>query len=385
MKKITKISAIVLSLIMVAALAFTPSTEAMAKKKKATLKMNKKSVVLQVKKKATLKVTFGGKKVKATKVKWKSSKPKIVSVSKKGVIKGLKEGEKVKIKATYKKKSKTCVVTVQDPNAVKKYTPLKSLSGTVTLSGSTSVQPAAAALAEEFKKYNGYNVKIELTNITGSGAGRTDAKDRKVSFGMVSHEWTDSYVKDFPSLNPIMTALDGVAMVVNTANSQVSNLTFDEIQSIYQGNEKYGLSNPVRRESGSGTLSCFEDALKANTSNKKAPSYSGGQIANSTGQVESVVKGNTKAIGFMSLGSVTSSVKKVKVAGVEATEANILNGLYKMQRPFILLRDKDWSMNKVEQEFMKFVLSREGQAVINNQGFISLPNSMIKNELPKIK
>ena len=115
------------------------------------------------------------------------------------------------------------------------------------------------------------------------------------------------------------------------------------------------------------------------------PTYVGGTISASTEAVGLAVKGNSQTIGYMSLGAVNSSVKKLSVEGVEATDDNVINGTYKFSRPFLLLRRNDKPMSLAEKEFLKFALSADGQKIINNSGYIGLSNNQITSETNKIK
>lgn len=374
MKKSVRIITVLLAMAMV----LSASLSAFAAP---SLKISKKNAAITVGKKITLKVKSGGKTVKA---KWKSSNNKVATVSNKGVVRGKKAG-RAKITATVGKKTIKCAIAVKDKVVGKSYKPVsKSLTGTVSFSGSTSVYPSIAALTEAFKKQYA-KVKINITNVTGSGAGLIDAKAGKVSFGMRSSEWASSDASSSPNITPYQIAMDGVAIVVNKSNTSVSNMKIDEIQSVYEGKTQYGLSDPVSREAGSGTRTCFEDIMKSYASNKKAPSYKGGEIASSTVAVENIVSKNTHAIGYMSLGAVNASVKKISVEGVDANETNVLSGSYKFSRPFLLLRKTDKKLSTVEKEFLKFVYSTQGQNIIDKCNFIKLSNAQIASQLAKIK
>ena len=296
--------------------------------------------------------------------------------------------------------STTTSATTQTTSGLsgKTYTPVaKSLSGTISMSGSTSVYPATAALTEAFKKLYP-NVKISITNVTGSGAGLADANNKKVSFGMRSSEWADADSTKNPNIVAHTVALDGVALVVNTANP-LTNITVEQLFGIYGVGAAItnwntlapSYNHPisvVSRESGSGTRTCFQDVMKGLGSAYELKSgydtQSNSVISASTDAVKTSVKNNANAIGYMSLGSVDSSVKKLQFNGIEATEANVINGSYKFSRPFLLLSNKTKTMSAAEKEFLKFALSKDGQEIIKKGGFISLDDASIQRELGKI-
>ena len=82
------------------------------------------------------------------------------------------------------------------------------------------------------------------------------------------------------------------------------------------------------------------------------------------------VAGDVDAIGYISLGSLNDSVKAVKIDGVEATAENIKSGEYKVSRPFNIATNGE--VSDVAQDFIDYILSPEGQAVIEENGYISI-------------
>lgn len=81
------------------------------------------------------------------------------------------------------------------------------------------------------------------------------------------------------------------------------------------------------------------------------------------------VAGNEAAIGYISLGSLDDSVKALKVDGVEATVDNVKSGDYKVSRPFNIVTGED--VSEAAQDFINYIMSDEGQAVIEEEGYIS--------------
>ena len=81
------------------------------------------------------------------------------------------------------------------------------------------------------------------------------------------------------------------------------------------------------------------------------------------------VAGDTYGIGYISLGSLNDTVKALKIDGAEATVENIKSGSYKISRPFnIATKDK---VSEVTQDFIDYIMSADGQAVIEENGYIS--------------
>ena len=84
------------------------------------------------------------------------------------------------------------------------------------------------------------------------------------------------------------------------------------------------------------------------------------------------VAGDANAIGYISLGSLDDSVKAVKIDGAEATVDNVKSGDYKVSRPFNVVTNSNTELSDVAQDFMNFILSSDGQAVVAEEGYIPL-------------
>lgn len=127
----------------------------------------------------------------------------------------------------------------------------------------------------------------------------------------------------------------------------------------------------VSREDGSGTRGAFieltgveqkKDGKKVDMTTESA------SITNSTAVMMTTVAGNKDAIGYISLGSLNDKVKAVKVDGAEATAANIKDGKYTVARPFNIVTKGEPS--EVAQDFINFILSKQGQEVVTKAGYI---------------
>jgi phosphate transport system substrate-binding protein len=97
------------------------------------------------------------------------------------------------------------------------------------------------------------------------------------------------------------------------------------------------------------------------------------EITNSTAVMMTTIAGNEKAIGYISLGSLDPTVKAVKIDGVEASVANIKNGSYTVSRPFNIAVKDD--ISEVAQDFINFIMSADGQKVIEDKGYISVSDA----------
>lgn len=133
----------------------------------------------------------------------------------------------------------------------------------------------------------------------------------------------------------------------------------------------------VSREEGSGTRGAFIELLgvekKDEAGNKVDCTTEEAVITNNTNVMMTTVAGNEAAIGYSSMGSLNDTVKALKVDGVEATVENIKSGDYKVSRPFNIATKGE--VSEVAQDFISYILSAEGQAVVSENGYIPLDDA----------
>lgn len=132
----------------------------------------------------------------------------------------------------------------------------------------------------------------------------------------------------------------------------------------------------VSREDGSGTRGAFIELFgieqKNDAGEKVDYTTEDAEITNSTSVMMTTIAGNTEAIGYISLGSLNDTVKAVKIDGAEATVDNIKSGAYKIARPFNIAT-KD-GLSDVAADFIKFIMSEDGQKVVEENHYISQGN-----------
>ena len=240
-----------------------------------------------------------------------------------------------------------------------------ALSGTISTNGSTSMEKVIGTLSEAFM---GDNSGVTITyDATGSGTGIESAKNKSCDVGLSSRALKDSET----GLKSITVALDGIAIIVN-ADSGVSNLSLQQISDIFTGKitnwSEIGGSDLeiscIGRESGSGTRDGFESITGTKDSCKLD------QELTSTGAVITAVSSSKNAIGYASLSSVEgkTGVKTVTVDGVACSEATVLDGSYKIQRPFNFIVSEDAQLSPAAQAFIEFATSKDAAALIREAG-----------------
>ena len=255
-----------------------------------------------------------------------------------------------------------------DRNTDKENNQIETLSGKLSLSGSTSMEKVCEALAETFmEKYPDVTVTVEYT---GSGAGIESVTNKMVDIGNSSRALKDTEKEKGVVENVI--AIDGIAVITNNSN-EVENLTKEDLIKIYTGEIKNwkelgGKDENIvvlGREAGSGTRGAFEELLGI----VDGCVYAG--ELDSTGGVKAKVASTEGTIGYVSLDVVDDTVKALKLDGVEATEANIKAGSYLLSRPFVMATNGEISaQNEIVQTWFDYIKSAKGQEVIKSVGLI---------------
>jgi len=235
-----------------------------------------------------------------------------------------------------------------------------SAKGTITIAGSTSVQPLSEELA---KAYNQKNPNVTI-NVQGGGSsqGVKAAAGGIAQIGASSRKLKES---EKASVKETQVAIDGIAIAIHPKNTKITNLTMDQVKGIFSGKitnwKEVGGDdvpiNVVTREAGSGTRGAFEEIVM---SDAKITDKAITQASN--GAVRTTVAGDDKAIGYLSIGYLSADVKGIKVENVEPTVENIKNGSYKVSRPFLYLTKGEPSGEA--KAFIDFVLSPQGQETV---------------------
>ncbi|WP_139364858.1 phosphate ABC transporter substrate-binding protein [Sutcliffiella halmapala] len=239
---------------------------------------------------------------------------------------------------------------------------------TISISGSTSVGPLVEKLADKYKQKKA-NVNIEVNQI-GSSAGITNATSGVSQIGMSSRELKDGEKAN--GLVETIVAYDGIVVVTHPSN-KVKDLTMEEVKLVFTGeirnwNELGGNDMEivvVSREDGSGSRDAFQEIV----------GYSSGElireaiVASGNGNIKTTVAMNKHAIGFVSFEYIDESISTLKINGVEATAENVLQQNYSLSRPFLFVH-KEENFTEAGQQFIDYILSPDGQAIVSEAGAI---------------
>jgi phosphate transport system substrate-binding protein len=235
----------------------------------------------------------------------------------------------------------------------------------IDLVGSTSVQPLAEKLAENFTKSH-ENIRIYVQG-GGSGMGIRSTEQNLADIGMSSKELS-SNEKD--NITEITIGKEGIVIAVSNQNN-ITDLSIEQIRDIFNGNitnwkdvgGNEGEIHVITREEGSGTRSAFESIVMDDTKIKNDAI-----VQSSTESVKQSVVSDPKAIGFVSFAHMSDDVKAISVDRVDPSEETIANGEYSLQRPFLFLVKGE--PTGIVKEFLDWVKSPEGTKIIENDKII---------------
>lgn len=243
----------------------------------------------------------------------------------------------------------------------------------ITLQGSTTVFPIGQRCAEEFAKLHP-EINISVMG-GGSGVGIASLIDKVCDIAMSSRSMKEKEIEKAieKGVDPKahLVAMDAIAVIVHPENP-IDSLTLSQLKDIYLGKIKnwkeVGGRNEgivvVSRDTASGTFEIFNEmVLKKKRQRKDA------LMQASNAAVLSVVKKSKGAIGYVGLGFV-EGVKILKIDGIEPSKKTVLDGSYPISRPLFFYTDGDPKGGV--KLFIDFVKSKEGQKIVEEQGFVPL-------------
>ena len=248
---------------------------------------------------------------------------------------------------------------------------------TISIVGSSSVEPLMTILTDQ---YQALHPEIAFdVQATGSSAGIKSARNGSTDIGMSSRELAPEEASSDMAEDTL--ALDGIAIVVHRENP-IDQLTQQQVTDIYNGtirnwSELGGADRPIvllSREAGSGTRDAFEGLLGLLVNHYSTIAEDAAIYCDSTNSIAQNVADKTNAIGYVSLGSLGTDIKALRIDGVSCNEENIQNGAYPLARPFLLLiHPNDEERSAVLADFLAFTKSPEGQRSIWEEGFVPVP------------
>ncbi len=298
---------------------------------------------------------------------------------------------------------------VEVDSDIKPYTKVGGVSGNLNSIGSDTVNNLMTFWAEGFNRLYP-NVKVQI-----EGKGSSTAPPALIlgtaQIGPMSRAMKPTEIDDFERRygykpTQIRTSLDALAVYVNKDNP-IKGLNFAQVDAIFSKTRKGGYredlttwgklgirgewaNRPIStygRNSASGTYGYFKKKALFKGDYKNTVKEQPGSA--------SVVQGVTEdryGIGYSGIGYKTSGVRAVPLVKKgnsykEAKIENVLNGSYPLARfLYVYVNKKPGKpLDPLILEFVKYILSKEGQKVVIKDGYIPLPASVIEEELGKIK
>jgi len=242
------------------------------------------------------------------------------------------------------------------------------------IDGSTTVLPIAQRAAEVFMKKNP-SVRIFVSG-SGSGTGIKALVDGTTNIATSSREAKDKEIfsakQKGVSLTGHKVALDGIVPIVHPS-IKIADITIEQLRGIYNGKIKSwkeldGSGRPisvVSRDTSSGTYEVWEEkVLKGDRVRPDA------LLVASNGQGVQTVAKNRFAIGYIGIGYVNKTVKVLKVNSKSASAAGVRDGSWPIARPLFMYTNGKPS--GVIAKFIDFMLSKEGQKIVNEVRYVSL-------------
>jgi phosphate transport system substrate-binding protein len=251
---------------------------------------------------------------------------------------------------------------------------------TIKISGSTTVLPIVQKAADQYMATHP-DADIQVSG-GGSGVGIQMIGAKTVDIGMSSREVTKDEMAKNPKFVVTTVAQDGIAVIVNPVNT-IQYITLDQIKDIYLGKitkwtEISGAGVPntnnqiviIGRDSASGTRVYFDETLllKATPTNKMLEKNSNGAVLQTVAQTPG-------SIGYVSIGFVSKDVKSLPVwynaqKIVAPTLDNVKTKTYPVSRDLYVITNGPAS--GLSSDFIKYILSPEGQKIVADEGYVTI-------------
>jgi phosphate transport system substrate-binding protein len=295
-----------------------------------------------------------------------------------------------------------------DP-ALPAYEKASGVSGTVSSIGSDTLNNLMTLWAEEFKRiYPNVNIQIQGA---GSSTAPPALTEGTSNLGPMSRAMKDGEIAAFEKKygykpTEIKVALDALAVYVNKDNP-IQGLTLPQVDAIFSSTRKCGYPKPIvrwgdvgmtgdwarrpiqlyGRNSVSGTYGFFKDVALCKGDFDSSVNEQPGSAS-----VVQSVSAQLNAIGYSGIGYKTSGVRAVPLAKneggefVEATAENVISGKFPLTRYLYVYINKapNEELDPMVREFMRMILSKQGQEVVVKDGYVPLPAKVVEKELAKL-
>jgi phosphate transport system substrate-binding protein len=293
-------------------------------------------------------------------------------------------------------------------SALPAYSTVSGVSGDRSSIGSDTLNNLMQLWSEGFSALYPVEVKVDGK---GSSTAPPALIEGTADFGPMSREMKPDEINKFEAKfgykpTGVRVALDALAIYVNKDNP-IKSLTMQQVDAIFSSTRKAGGSSDVAtwgqlgltgawaslpislygRNSASGTYGYFKEHVLAKGDFKSTVKESPGSAA--------VVQGVTAdrgGIGYSGIGYRTAGVRAVPISGKdatphEATNENAISGKYPISRALLIYVNKapGRPLDPAVREFLRYVLSKEGQEVVLKDGFVPMPAAIVQEERAKLQ
>lgn len=296
-----------------------------------------------------------------------------------------------------------------DPK-IPQYSVASGVSGNLSSVGSDTLANLMTLWAEDFKRfYPNVNIQIQAAGSSTAPPALTEATS---NLGPMSRKMKSKEIEAFekrygykPTAVPV--AIDALAVYVNKDNP-LKGLTIPEVDAVFSSTYKCGYGSDIKtwgdlgltgawknrsiqlygRNSVSGTYGYFKSKALCKGDYKNSVNEQPGSAS-----VVQSVSASINGIGYSGIGYKTSSVRAVPLAKkkgeppVEANTENAIHGKYPLARFLYVYVNKhpNKPLPPLEREFLKMVLSQQGQAAVVKDGYIPLPMKVVEKSLAIIQ
>lgn len=295
-------------------------------------------------------------------------------------------------------------------NELAPYERVSGISGNLSSTGSDTLANLMTLWTEAFKKeYPNVNIQVQAA---GSSTAPPALTEGTSNFGPMSRKMKDKEIESFEARfgykpTEIRVAVDALAVFVHKDNP-IESLSIPQVDAIFSVTRRCGSKTDINnwgqtgltggwadrpiqlygRNSVSGTYGYFKQVALCSGDFKNTVNEQPGSAS-----VVQAVASSLNGIGYSGMGYLTSGVKAVPIAeedGAEAIPASaeyVASGDYPLSRYLYVYVNKkpDTPLPPLEREFLKLVLSREGQEIVAKDGYIPVSARIASRELKKLQ
>lgn len=288
------------------------------------------------------------------------------------------------------------------------YQKVPGISGSLTSVGSDTLAGMTTLWVEEFKQlYPGVSGQVQAS---GSSTAPPALTEGTAQFGPMSRPMRIREIEAFERSHgykptALRVAIDAIGIFVHRDNP-ISGLNFIQLDAIYSSTLRCGATQPITSWSQLGldyqwakrSIQMFgRNSVSGTYGYFKKNALCGGDFKNDVNEQPgsaSVVQSVASAIntiGYSGVGYKVSGAKRLPIAKtgtdyVDATRENILSGEYPLSRYLYVYIDKHPTkpLSPVEREFIRFIYSKQGQAMVEKDGYVAISPELAQNELEKV-